>query len=366
MKMKSSVKSTAVALIAVGLILLAPSAHAQVVAIPVNGGGGSGGQSYENAETLAQAFLLHDTDHYTAYGWSYNRDSGTSIGMDMVLDQNLFITNMTINNTNIPLPQPLAGVPVPSAGYQDFYVQITAVDKNGNPAAQGQFQTNYLAQGGLISISMTPQFPPAAIQLPRGLDAGTLTVTIDSGFNGWGWSYDPTTGLLTINVSDPSSTDVGYTVTDGSGGLLAHGTLPFFQSSPGAGTGTNSVFDLHNDGGYVVMPLGTNGYNYQMSLPFDSDVVRSNQWVSAKVIGVPDVGYQSKLYISSYNLNGGTIEVRKWSATGAMDILPCSVSNDQYGGTTVMTSNYVNRVVVTVLPGQNSHNRFYLYVARTY
>ena len=365
MKTKSLIMSVTVASIASSLILWASAACAQVTT-PVAGGGGSGGQSYENAETLAQAFLLHDTDHYVAHGWSYNNSTGAALTMDMILNGNLFITNMMINGTNIPLPQPLAGIPVPSAGYQDFYVQIMAVDRYGNTAAQGEFQTNYLAQGGLISISMTPQFPPVAIQLPKGLDASTLTVSIDSGFSSWGWSYDPTTGLLTISIADPSSTEVGYTVTDGSGGLLDHGVLPFFQASPGAGSGTDSVFDLHNDGGYVVMPLGTNGYNYQMSLPFDSYVVRSNQWVSAKVIGVPDVGYQSKLYIYSYNLNGGTIEVRKWSATGAMDIIPCSISNDQYGGTTVITSNYVDRVVLTVLPGRNSPDRFYLNVGRTY
>jgi hypothetical protein len=357
-------KKMIVGLIAVGLILWASAARAQV-APPVSGGS-SGGHVYKNAETLAQAFLLHDTDHYVATAWSYNNGNGMFIGMNMILDGNLYITNLVINNTNIPLPQPLAGIPVPSAGYQDFYVQITAVDEYGNPAAQGQFQTNYLAQGGLISISMTPQFPPVAIQLPRGLNGNTMTVNIDSGFSSWGWSYDPTTGLLTIQISDPASTDIGYTVTDGSGGLLAHGTLPFFQQLPGAGTGTNSVFDLHNDGGYVSMPLGTNGFNYQMSLPFDSDVERSNKWVSGKVIGVPDVGYQSKLNIYSYNLNGGTIEVRKWSATGGMELIPCSVSNDQYGDVSVTTSNYVDRVVITVLPGTNSPSRFFIEVGRTY
>jgi len=83
----------------------------------------------------------------------------------------------------------------------------------------------------------------------------TIAVNL-TGVNGWGWSYDPSTGLLTISVFDQTTTDVGYTVTDGSGGLLAHGTLPFFQPIPGTGTGTNSVFDLHNAGGVLVLPLG--------------------------------------------------------------------------------------------------------------
>jgi hypothetical protein len=224
---------------------------AQIAAVPTT----TLGQNYEDAETLAQAFLLHNTDHYIASLWSYNQSSGTSYSISMVLDNNLFITNMTVNSTNIPLPQPLGGIPVPASGYQNVQIQITAVDKYGNIASTGQLITNYLAQGSIVSISMAPQFPPTAIQLQQGLDPNTIAVNL-TGVNGWGWSYDPSTGLLTISVFDQTTTDVGYTVTDGSGGLLAHGTLPFFQPIPGTGTGTNSVFDLHNAGGVLVLPLG--------------------------------------------------------------------------------------------------------------
>ena len=324
------------------------------------------GQNYEDAETLAQAFLLHNTDHYIAQLWSYNQSSGTSYSLNMVLDNNLFITNMTVNSTNIPLPQPLGGIPVPASGYQNVQIQITAVDKYGNTASTGQLITNYLGQGSLVSISMAPQFPPTAIQLQQGLDPNTIAVNL-TGVNGWGWSYDPSTGLLTISVFDQTTTDIGYTVTDGSGGLLAHGSLPFFQQIPGAGTGTNSVFDLHNAGGVLVLPLGTNGYNYGNNLPFDSTVTRNGQVVPTKVIGVPDVSNQSKLYINAYNLNGGTIEVRQWSATGTMTLIPCSVTTDAYGDTTMITSEYVDKAVITVLPAQGQTNStFNLYVSRTY
>jgi hypothetical protein len=342
---------------------LASAARAQVTT-PV-GGGSSQGQSYEDAEVLAQAFLLYDTDHYVASLWAYNGTTGVGYSMNMVLDGNLFITNMWINNTNIPLPQPMGGIPVPASGFQNVNVQISAVDKYGNTASQGSLYTNYLAQGSLLSLSMTPQFPPVAIQLPKGLDQGSLSVILANVGGGWGWSYDPSTGLLTIQVFDPSTTDVSYTVTGANGGLLAHGSLPFFQPTPGAGTDTNSVFDLHNDGNVVMLPLGQNGYNYINNLHFDSMVERRNQYIQAKVIGVPDVGNQ-KLCIYCYNLGNGTIEVRKWTVSGAMSIVPCTVTTDAYGDTTVVTTGYVDRAVVTILPAKNTGNVVSVYLNRSY
>jgi hypothetical protein len=360
MKNNKMVKWVAV-IIAVGIIPLASALRAQTVpAVPQ-------GQGYEDAETLAQAFLLHDTDHYTASLYAYGPGgNGPVVSMDMILNKDLFITNMVINGTNIPLPKPLGGIPIPASGFQDVNIQITAVDKYGATAAQSpRYYTNYLAQGTPLSFSMTPQFPPSAIQIQKGLDPGSIVVNVTGVNGGWGWSYDPSTGLLTIQVYDPSSTDIAYTVTDSSGGLLAHDFLPFFQQLPGAGTATNSVFNLHNDGNVVLLSLNANGYANINNTPFDSPVQRNNQYIMGKVVGVTDVGNQ-KLYIYAGNLYSGTIEVRKWSATGTMDIIPCSTTFDSYGGVTAITSNYVDRVVVTVLPGKDTAKTVYLYFGRSY
>jgi len=360
--MKTNTIKWLVALIAVVAVALTDSVRAQVaITMPANSqiSGNPQGQAYEDAELLAQAFLLHDTDHYVASLWAYNNNTGVSLEMNMVLDNNLFITNLWINNTNIPLPNPLAGIPAPTTGFQNVSIQIMAMDKYGAPAAQGQFYTNYLAQGSLVTMSMTPQFPSVAIQLQRGLDQSSMTVSINDP-NGYGWSYDPSTGLLTISIFDPTTTDINYTVTDGSGGLLAHGPLPFFQSLPGYGTSTNSVFDLHNDGNVVILPFEQNGYNYIHDMHFDSCVVRDGQPLSAKVVCITGIGYRN-LQLFSYNLNGGSVEVRNWSATGTMDLVPIQSSTDGYGNTTVITVNPVDRVVVTLLPGTNTPASIFLY-----
>jgi len=346
-------------LIAIVAVAIVSAVRAQVaVTTPVVGN--VQGQVYEDSELLAQALLLHDTDHYIASLQAYN--TGVSLNMNMVLDGNLFITNLLINNTNIPLTNSLAGIPVPTTGFQNVSIQITAMDKYGAQAAQGQFYTNYLAQGSLVTMSMSPQFPPVAIQLQKGLDQSSMVVNV-TGSNGWGWSYDPSTGLLTISISDPVTTSINYTVTDGSGGLLAHGPLPFFQPYPGSGTGTNSVFDIHNDGNVVILPLGSNGYNYINNVHFDSSVVRNDQFVSAKVVGITGIGYRN-LQLFSYNLNGGSIEVRNWSATGSMNLVPITTSTDSYGNTTAVTINPVDRVVVTLLPGKNTPASVYLYASQ--
>lgn len=350
-------------------IISLTTAQAQITV--ASGGGGSSGQQYMDSEELAQGFLSHDSDHYAASLQSVQNGGGQYYYIDMVLDGNLFITNMTVNGTNVSLQEPLSGIPVPESGYPNAFVNVTALDKYGNTASTGQFQTNYLAEGSSIKVMMTPKFPPVAIQLEKGLDSNSINVSLTGTTGGWGWSYDPSTGLLTIDVWDPSTTDIGYVIKDGAGGLLAHGTLPFFQPMPGAGTATDSVFNLQNAGGYVSMPLGINGYNNANGLKFNSYVKRNGQYDPAKVIGVPDLGYQSKLYVwvgSYYNgtsISNAKIEVHKWAASGPMELVPSSMVTDSYGDTTLITSNYVDRVVVTVLPGKDS-TMSNLYVGRTY
>ena len=362
--MKKITSFTVSVLFAIGLSL---TTQAQLT---VPSGDGGSGQQFIDAETMAQGFLAFDSTFYKVLLQS-QQDNGSYYGVNMVMDGNLFVTNMTVNGTNVPLPEPAAGIPVPDEGFQNVSVQVTAFDKYGNTASMGQTNYPLLAQGTLITVIMSPQFPPTAIQIEKGLDQNSITVSLTGANGGWGWSYDPSTGLLTIQVWDPSTTDIGYEVIDSSGGLLAHGQLPFFQSIPGAGTDTNSVFNFHNAGGYINMPLGTNGYNCANSAPFDSTVMRDGQYVPAKVIGVPDVGYQSKLSVwaNPYFTDGTTnkigIEVRKWAATGPMELVPSYTTTDSYGDTHTVTSNYVGRVVVTVLPGEGS-TKFFLDIGRTY
>lgn len=323
--------------------------------------------NYMDSESLAQAFLLRDTDHYLVYlsSWNYANGQYTSFDMRAMLDQSLFVTNLTIMGTNIPLPKPLSGMPIPKSGYGNVNMDVYALDKYGNTGSHGAFQTNYLGQGVPVTVSMIPQFPPVALQLQPGLDPNTIQVQV-SGANGWGWSYDPSTGLLTISVWDAGSGSATYVITDSSGGLLAHGSLPFFQPVPGAGSDTNSVLNLHNAGGVLKMPLGANGYNYANGVHFDGSVRRKNVDVPAKVIGVPDIGNR-KLYVNVYNPDGVYIEIRRWSATGTMEVVPATVTYDKYGNATAVTDGYIDKAVVTITPfGKVMSTAFYVGVFRSY
>ena len=356
-------KITLILAIMAALIAYNLNASGQVVAIPVSGAG----TSHPDAELLAQAFLLHDTDHYeaglSAQQWVSN--SWQQVEINMILDLNLYITNMTINGTKIPLPKPLGGVPVPKYGYQSFNLNVSALDKFNNVGAHGSLYTNALTKGSRILVNMVPSFPPVAVQLPKGLDQNSIQVNI-TGSNGWGWSYDPSTGLLTIYTYDPS-TDVSYSVTDGSGVLLAHGPLPFFQASPGAGTDDTTVLGLSNAGNIINLPLGPNGYNYANNLRFDSWVTRNGQSVPAKIINIPDVG-NSKLYVYVNAPLGTTVEVREWTSAGAMSIVPATLNADSYGTVSLVTSVPVGKAVITILPplGAANPNAFYVGVFKSY
>jgi len=325
--------------------------------------------NYTDSEALAQASLFHTVDHY-----SVTLQSSTSLGatwqntiIQAMLDQNLTVTNLSVNSTNIPLSKPLSGLPIPADGLQNVTVDVAAIDKNGVQGSHGRMSTNYLMAQTPISVTMTPKFPKTAIQLPAGLDQNKINVQV-SGVNGWGWSYDPVTGLLTIDTSwgDVPTGIVVYTVTDSDGGKLAQGTLPFFLGSSGGNADPNSVLNLHNAGEYMAMLLGTNGYNYVNGLAYDSSVVRDGTNVAAKVITVPDIANQSKLYVYVSSQDDVTIEVRKWSATGQMQLVQ---TTPLYSGSgyQAVTTPYLDKAVITVIPkNPSSNDSLYVDISRWY
>src|ERR1035437_4651622 len=102
---------------------------------------------YEDAEQLAQAYLLHVSDHYS--GSLCGQVLSTSnqfvpIKIDFVMTKSLFVTNMAINGTNIPLPKPLGGLPIPDSGYQSANIELCGWDRAGDWASRGSFSTNFL------------------------------------------------------------------------------------------------------------------------------------------------------------------------------------------------------------------------------
>jgi hypothetical protein len=341
-----------------------------VAPVPVGGGGGGGSHAYLDAEKLAQASLRYVIDHYTANLYSSDNNGGGKGGsyfqMQMGLNTDLYITNLSVNDTNIPLPKPLTGIPLPAAGLQNASINMVAWDKYGQVAAQGYMNTNYLAQGGRISVVMTPRFPPVAVQIGKGFDQSKLSVIID-GANGWGWSYDSSTGLVTIYVNDITKTDLNYEIRDGSGVLLGHGSLPWFQAFPGAGGDTNTIFSIQNAGGYITMPLGQNGGSYLSGVKFNSTVTRNDTATRATVICVPDIGNQSKLYVNTYGVSVASIEVRKWTESGSMPLVSGMLTTDPYGNTTFVTSQYLDKAVITVVPANPlDQTVFQVQVSRTY
>lgn len=338
-------KSTLSLILSFTIALAASTSRAQVTAT----GPASSGNSYMDSETLARAFLDYTADHYLVYfnGQNFVSNQWQYVNMQLTLDLNQYATNLNINGNTIPLPQPLNGIPIPAGGYQDVNVSVQEVDKYGNIAATGNFSTNFLGQGSPIPVTMIPTLPPTAIQLPPGLNPSEINVSLTGANGGWGYSYDPVTGLLTISVFGDISTDVGYTVTDEDGGLIARGTLPFFQAKPGAGSNTNSVLTLDNAGGVVNMPLGTEGFNYGQNLPLDGSVERNGSAVNAKVITVPDVN-NSDLYV--YLLGSNVkVEVRQWSPSGDLQLVPSTITTDAYGDTTLITSQPVQKAIITIL-----------------
>jgi len=323
--------------------------------------------NYPDAEAIAQAELRFNADHYTESFWSYRNVNGSyqSLNMFALLNQQLYVTNLTINGTNIPLPKPLSGLPIPPDGYQNVNINVNAMDALGNTSAEGQTNYPYLAQGSSVSLVMVPRFPPVAIQLKPGLNRDSINVQVN-GANGWGWSYDPNTGLFILEVSGVANGSASYVIKNNdTGETLAHGGVPFFQGTGGPVTDTNSVLSLSSPDGYLRLPLGSNGGNYGSGFQFDSQIIRNGTNMTAKVFGVPDVSYKSGLSIYVGSTEPVTLEIRKWSATGQMTLVPYTIQDNEKGFISVITTGPIDKAVITVIPqGSITGKPFYMGVSR--
>ena len=303
----------------------------------------------EDAEQLAQAFLLHVTDHYSGSlrGQMMSQSNALSpMRIDFIMTKDLFVTNMTVNGTNIPLSRPLGGLPIPDSGYQGASIDLYGWDKGGDWASHGAFNTNIMRKESCVTIVMRPHFPPVAIPVSTS-DPNSIEVSLP-GANSWSWYYDGTLGAVVISALDTSS-EVSYLITDSLGNILAHGQMPFFQNKNAA---VESLVINPQQAGNV-REAEVDGPNWWLSeLTFDCTVLRSNVYVPAKVFNVSDVGGKSGLEVYVYGVSRSIIEVRSFSATDQMTLVPTVIlnENDEYGWTIVATTQRVDKAVVTVLP----------------
>ncbi len=319
----------------------------------------SGG--FQDAETLARAFLLHTTDHYA--GWVDAQQmidqTWVPIRMRFSMGPDCLITNLVINEKNIPLPEPIAGIPVPDSGYQGFSVSISALDHNGALASSGSFNTNALFKGDAIKIALEPDMPSFKVPL-NGTDPNSISVQMD-GVDWWGWGPD---GDYMIIQPGPFSIGATYNVVDGNGGRLAWGRIDPFKDQVLI---EDPALNIVRAGGEREARLGEYGYCWFSNQKFDCHVVRNGQAVAAKVYDVPDIG-RHHLTIYANNLNGATITIKRPVPSGDMPEVPTLTTTDQYGQVMYYTKEVLDNAVVTVLPpiGKDSANQFQIQFQRSY
>ena len=307
--------------------------------------------NHVNAEQVAHAYLTYPVDHYTGKMWASTltpSNTPVQIEIDFAMTKDLWITNASINQVNVPLPEPLGGLPIPVSGYTDVGFQLVAWDANGNWASQGFTNINFLPNQSSFSIAMYPHYPPVGVPVTTK-DPGSIQVTLFGGNNGAGWEYDASLKEVIIYAQNVNGEPVNYQITDSSG-LLAHGTLPFFQAPTGNSV-QNMVVNPQQIGGVVEGDV--DGPNWWLQgLKFDTTVLRTNVYVPAKVIDVPDIAYQSGLEVYVYGVAGSTIEIWSDTGDGPLQGVPFTVvsqNNDPVNGWTIITTpQYLDKAVVTI------------------
>ena len=304
-------------------------------------------QKFRDAEEMAQAFLLRDADHYTGYvnALTVENDRETYLSMEFAMSSDMLITNLSINGTNVPLPKPLYGLPIPKAGFRSFNMSLNALDKGGYMAASGYYWTNSLLRGDKISVLMEPMMPATFVPFPTE-NPDSLMVEI-TGADGWGWGYDTARGGFVLQIA-AGTIGAEYKIIDPNGDILKRGMIDMFSSTEVVDD--NSVVNVHQVGGGTTIRFGGDTYKSFRNQGFKSKVVRDGQLVSALVAGISDLN-RRRLYIQSYGVAGVKVEVRRWNANSEMELVPVThYSYGEKGGDVFYTTEYLDKAVVTIMP----------------
>lgn len=323
-----------------------------------------------NSLDIACAFALKPPSTYhgymdcdmlvsNAWVWMY-------MEMDMVKDANgvLAITSLTINNVQIPMPEPVYGIPMGDGGVaRDVYLYISAMTKTGDYSGWGELRTNVVSKGDSLLVTLMP----ASITQILPVDVtgyNMVQVVIENFPYGCGWWIED--GQLHVSFA-PVGGEYHCVVYDMSGNVIWDGMVEPFKPAISSDDSYVGVALMGNVvGAEFTQPDGQDGWTYISNIKMDCSIPTDDGGVlTGKVVYVDcgTGGLEMRI--------GGSYSVYVYSATTGMPSLDLRDNShgNQYPSQTWVNTTAINigKVVVAIIPKtNNSFGKTYLELHKFY
>lgn len=310
-----------------------------------------------NPLNVARAFALKTPTYFqcSLSGQMLVSNSWQNINMQFVVRKSDFaITNLAVNGSAIPLPEPIYGLPLSKQGVmRSVYVGVSAYTKDRQFAGHGYVDIPQITTGSHIEVILRPADVQIEIPLENALSyEGDINLNIED-FNygyGYGINYN---GKLYVSLP-PVGGRYHYTITRRSDGSpLGEGWLEPFKAVE---TPDNTYFGVRYIGNVAEAIFNNHGYEDWIGFQIKSDCsipTMAGTNVAGKVL-FADVGTGGLEVVIGM---GATIYVHQVTDDGEMPLLELkdeSVSSGDWVQTRVYTTSYnVGKVVITIIPSSS-------------
>ena len=301
-----------------------------------------------NPLDIARAFALKTP--YTYHGYMECNMLISNVWqsryMEWDMDSQFAITSLTVNGDQIPLPEPIYGLPMGDAGVANSaYINVYAMTKTGDYAGSGSLQKNVVLNGDSLVVTLTL----ASITVPLPINVGSngiAQLTINDFPYGYGWWTD--NGKLYVSLP-PVGGSYSYIVRDGNGNVIGSGTIEPFHT---AITPSDAYVGVNLLGNVVGAEFPQpDGYDSWVGIPdvgFDCSITTASGVVLGKVI-FADAGSGGLEVILS-----GDYWIYIQSATANNGDMPFLTLNDNsspgYETRVNTTGMGVGKLVITIIP----------------
>jgi len=339
----------------IGLLMVAVLSMMTSSVWAAGGGGGGGVTTVLASESInpldiARAFALKPP---YAHGGSWYGDM--LIGQQWVrtymfwqMDKYGAITALEINGVQIPLPEPIYGLPMGDGGLaRNVWISLDAVTESGENAGSGSLYKEIVSKGDSLIVTLIPasitQVIPVSV---AGND--NVQLTIENFTYGYGWWVAD--GQLHVSLP-PVGGSYDYVVRDGRGNVIGTGVIKPFQPVIAADDAYIGVALLGNvQGAEFTQPDGRDDWTSLSSLKMDCSIPTDGGGVAGKVIYVDCAS--GGLQVSVYG--DYSITVQSATSSGDMPQLQLedhSVTQPGWTMTQVNTTDIgIGKVVITIIP----------------
>ena len=326
-----------------------------------------------NPLNVARAFALNTPAYFVCQlqGQALISNSWQNIQMKFVVRKGDFaITNLTIGDTSIPLPEPIYGLPLGDGGIiRNVFVDAAAISKSGDYVGNGYVQLLQVTKDDHIEVVLRPSDVRVEIPVDLGVySGGDISVDIKDCVYGYGWGVGED-GKFYVYFPPVGGTYHYVLRLWSTGEPIGEGDLEPFKAVV---TPDNVYFGVRYIGNVIEAEFNAVNTDEWIGVPnlqFDCSIPTTDGTnVLGKVIFV-DVGGSGGLEL----IVGADVDVYVQQATSDVGDMPFfvlenrSVTRPWYNETRVNTVvQKVGKVVITIVPKGPYQKGPYLNLHRFY